>query len=220
MDAVSTTACSVWCAFQTGNTIQLALGLARTFTPSALEPFGPVERAALCALFSFVLGSFIGRIGDHIGPRKRIWMVLGTFLQAAMTLAACLTSHYSRESGFASNRRENDWSSALGYTGLAFISTSMGLQSAMATRLSTQFSNTVVLTSQWASLVAEPNWFKLDFLPRRDDKIMGIAGLFFGGFTGRALIGAIGVSSALGVGAGLRLLIAFAWYFVPDATGT
>ncbi|KDQ08582.1 hypothetical protein BOTBODRAFT_72306, partial [Botryobasidium botryosum FD-172 SS1] len=215
IDAVSYTVCSVWCAFQTGNTLQLAIGLSRAFTPSNIRPFGEPERQALCALLAFLLGSFIGRIGDRIGPKRRVWLVLGTLFQGLLSLFACFTAHASRESSFAAERRVPSWITPLGFTSLAFISASVGLQSAMAVRLGTQFSNSVVLTTVWVQLVTEPTWFKLDFLPRRDHKILGILLLFIGGFLGRVLVNTVGVSSALAIASGFRVVIALMWYLVP-----
>jgi hypothetical protein len=46
-------------------------------------------------------------------------------------------------------------------------------------------------------------------------KLIAAGSLFLGGFTGRALLGQIGADGALGVGTGIRLLIAFGWLFVP-----
>lgn len=49
----------------------------------------------------------------------------------------------------------------------------------------------------------------------RDHKLIAAFCLFFGGFVGRALLGSIGAAGALGIGTGLRLLIAISWLFVP-----
>ena len=45
--------------------------------------------------------------------------------------------------------------------------------------------------------------------------IVGIVALFVGGFAGRAILDQIGSAGALGVGTGIRVLIAIWWLFVP-----
>ena len=49
----------------------------------------------------------------------------------------------------------------------------------------------------------------------RDHKIIGIVALFIGGFASRAIVDKIGSAGTLGVGTGIRLLIAVWWLFVP-----
>ena len=49
----------------------------------------------------------------------------------------------------------------------------------------------------------------------RDHKIIGVTALFVGGFSSRAILQAIGSPGALGIGTGLRALIAVSWFFVP-----
>ena len=64
--------------------------------------------------------------------------------------------------------------------------------------------------------MADPKLFQLNrFVISRDHKFIAIISLFIGGFVGRALIDAAGAAATLGVGTGLRLLIAIWWLFVP-----
>lgn len=49
----------------------------------------------------------------------------------------------------------------------------------------------------------------------RDHKLIAIFALFLGGFVGRAIIDAVGAASTLGVGTGMRVVIAIWWLFVP-----
>ena len=74
----------------------------------------------------------------------------------------------------------------------------------------------VVLTTTWCELMTDPNLFRRRFSASRDHKIMAIVTLFFGGFVGRCIIDKIGSAGTLGVGTGLRFLIALSWYFVPS----
>jgi len=74
----------------------------------------------------------------------------------------------------------------------------------------------VVLTTTWCELMTDPNLFLRRYVPSRDHKIFAIVTLFFGGFVGRCMIDKIGSAGTLGVGTGLRFLIALSWYFVPS----
>ena len=49
----------------------------------------------------------------------------------------------------------------------------------------------------------------------RDHKLIAILALFLGGFVGRAIIDAVGAAGTLGVGTGMRVVIALWWIFVP-----
>jgi len=74
----------------------------------------------------------------------------------------------------------------------------------------------VVLTTVWCELMADPKLFLISRpLTSRDHKILGIAALFVGGFCSRAILQAIGSPASLGIAAGLRVVIALSWFFVP-----
>jgi hypothetical protein len=47
--------------------------------------------------------------------------------------------------------------------------------------------------------------------------VLAAACIFFGAFVGRTLVDQVGAAGALGVGAGIRLLIALGWLFVPTS---
>lgn len=135
----------MWCGFQTGNFAQLALALARLFEglPGFRDQtFHKADQQALCSLLAFQLGSFLGRIGDKIGPHKRIWLVLGTFFQALLTMAGALAFWKSGQGSIANQRDDPAWTNVLTFVGLAFISASLGLQGILGKRLNTQFGTT------------------------------------------------------------------------------
>jgi len=139
-------------------------------------------------------------------------------MQAGLTLGACLTAQHSHQSGFAGTRADPSWTDTLGFIALAFASASMGLQGYQGTRLGSQFATTVVLTTIWVQLVSDPKLFYVRAIYKpRDYKALAIIGLFIGGLTGRALANTIGSSATLGLGAGLRLLIALSWLIIPKA---
>jgi hypothetical protein len=72
-----------------------------------------------------------------------------------------------------------------------------------------------VLTTVWVELVTDPKLFYRKKVITRDHKLIAAASLFFCAFAGRALLAKIGAAGALGVGAGLRVLIALSWIVIP-----
>lgn len=218
IDAVVFTAVFVWAGFQTGNTVQLSLAIARLFSgPQRDLSFHISDQQALCSLLTFNVGAFIGRIGDRMGPHSRAWLALGTFIQALFTMAAAIATWKSDSPlSVATDRFNPAWTNALTFVSIGFMSASIGLQGIMGKRINTQFTTTVVLTTVWCELMADPKLFKLNrFVITRDHKVIAILCLFVGGFTGRALIDQIGSAGTLGIGTGIRLLIAVWWLFVP-----
>jgi hypothetical protein len=91
----------------------------------------------------------------------------------------------------------------------------MGLQGIMGKRVNTQFATTIVLTTVWCELMADPKLFAARRVASRDRKILAVSSVFVGGFCSRAILQSIGSPASLGIGAGLRVLVAFSWFFVP-----
>ncbi|KAH7882836.1 hypothetical protein F5I97DRAFT_1900022 [Phlebopus sp. FC_14] len=217
IDAVCFSAIFVWCAFQTGNTVQLSLALARLFSGQHDYSFHIADQQALCSVLTFIFGAFVGRLGDKIGCKTRAWMSLGTLIQGLFTMAAALTIWKSGQGSVADARSDPAWSNALSFVCIGFLSMSMGLQGIMGKRMNTQFTTTVVLTTTWCELMTEPELFHIRRLvAARDHKVMAIVALFIGGFTGRAILDKIGSAGTLGVATGIRVLIATWWFFVPQ----
>jgi hypothetical protein len=97
------------------------------------------------------------------------------------------------------------------------MSASMGLQGIMGKRINSQFATTVVLTSVWCELVADPKLFNVrGRVISRDHKALAIFALFIGAFLGRAILAEIGSAGALGIATAIRVLLAFGWIFVPS----
>ena len=53
-------------------------------------------------------------------------------------------------------------------------------------------------------------------VPSRDHRANAILMLFLGAFIGRVLTGTIGGAATIGIGAGLKMLVAFTFYWVPS----
>lgn len=124
---------------------QLALALARLFEgPKGFRDttFHRADQQALCSLISFNIGAFIGRIGDRVGPLKRIWLIAGCLLQALLTMAAAICIWKSGQAGIADVRADPSWTTPLTFVGLAFMSASLGVQGIQGKRLNTQFGTT------------------------------------------------------------------------------
>lgn len=134
-------------------------------------------------------------------------------------MAAAIAIWQSGQGSIAPSRIEPAWSNALSFVSLGFMSASMGLQGIMGKRINSQFATTVVLTSVWCELVADPKLFNLrKRVTSRDHKTLAIFGLFLGAFAGRAILAEIGSAGALGVAAAIRVFLAFGWLSVPSKT--
>ncbi|KAF8553222.1 hypothetical protein OG21DRAFT_1477427 [Imleria badia] len=216
IDAVTFSAIFIWCAFQTGNSIQLALALARLFNGQHDYSFHIADQQALCSVLCFIFGAFLGRIGDRMGCKTRAWLTLGTLIQTFFTMSAAIVMWKSHSGNVGDYRGDPAWTNTLTFVVIGFMSASMGLQGIMGKRLNTQFTTTVVLTTTWCELMTEPQLFNFRHLVKsRDHKVMAILFLFLGGFISRVILDRIGSAATLGVGTGLRFVIALWWLFVP-----
>ncbi|PIL24596.1 hypothetical protein GSI_12480 [Ganoderma sinense ZZ0214-1] len=218
-DVVSCSTVFVWAGFQTGNTVQLSIALARLLQPNrGPTSFRLSDQHALTSLTCFFAGSFLGRIGNHLGDTTRAWLVLGTFVQTLFTMAAALTAWQSGRASVSPSiaPTEAAWTGATTFVALGFMSASMGLQAIMGKRMNTEYASTVVLTTVYSELVAQKDLFTIHRrVISRDHRALSIALLFLGDFSGRAIVQTAGAPTALGVGAGIRLIITIWWLFVP-----
>lgn len=74
----------------------------------------------------------------------------------------------------------------------------------------------VVLTTIWVQIMSDPDMLRLNRRSlARDSRLLAVLFLLIGGIVGRALMNTIGDSSTLAIGAGIRVLIAIFWLFVP-----
>lgn len=219
-DAVTYSATFIWCAFQTGNSLRLALAFARLFDTQHEPTFDVPDGLALCSLLMFVVGAFVGRLGDKLGCKTRLWMTLGTFVQTLFTLVATIAIWKSHQGSIADDPAHPAWTSVLSFVSIGCMSMSMGLQGIMGRRINTQFGTTVVFTSTWCELIADPKLFNIRrFVMSRDHKIIAIICMFFGGVAGRVLVDRFGAAATLAIGTCIRLVTTVWWFFIPEAQG-
>ena len=72
-----------------------------------------------------------------------------------------------------------------------------------------------MLTSTFVELFIDPGLFLRQRVYTRDAKFFGCLSLGFGAFVARALMWEIGDGETIGIGAAIRVVIAFSWLFVP-----
>ncbi|KAK0213049.1 hypothetical protein DFS33DRAFT_92773 [Desarmillaria ectypa] len=222
MNTISFSAVFVWCGFQSGNTTQLAVAVAKLWEQGARQ-FLLADKQALASLFSFVGGALIARlVGERIGPTSRGWLWLGTMCQALFTMAAAITSWKSNQGypGISDDRYVAGpaWSDAVSFLCLMFMSCSMGMQGLMSLRLQTPSAATLPLTTTWCELMGVGALFNLTRMDyARDQKVLGIFSVMLGAIAGRSSIFKLGSPGALGIATGIRVLIAFSWIFVPGS---
>lgn len=208
-------ACYIWCGFQSGGLVQLSLAVARLFATSD-HTFYKGDQQALASLLSFLIGVSFGRIGDHVGVKKRWWLMTATSVMGLMTLAATLCAHFSGEPSIAEYRTEASWQYAKGMAALCFASAALGLQGVVSRRLNSQFGTAVVLTSTWVELFSDPRLFAPQLVKSRDHRTLAIFATFLGGMCSTAVVYATDSSAvALGICTGLRLVSVLSWLLVP-----
>ena len=175
-DAAAWADYSCFASNQTGNTLFLAIGVA------GLGNNAYSFQNIAMSLGSFVAGGLVmGQIGNHMGVRKRFWLLITSTIQTAMVFAAAAISHYYQ-----------DASTAL--LALFLLAFSSGAQVAMSRSLKITEITTAMATAAFVDVVVDP--LILERHNRlRNRRILFLAmltaGCFAGAFTGK------GVNTAL-----------------------
>ncbi|KAK7434054.1 hypothetical protein VKT23_020380 [Stygiomarasmius scandens] len=221
MNTVSFAATFVWCGYQSGNTTQLAIAVARLWEGER-KHFLLADRQALTSLLSFIIGALVARFGGNLmGARSRGWFILGTFLQALLTMAAAISIWQSGQGypGISDDRFTTGpaWNDEVSFLCLVFMSASMGMQGLMSLRLKTNSGATLPLTTTWCELMGVDALFSFTRLDTpRDQRVYGIGSVFLGGLAARGIAFKLGSPGVLAVGVGLRVLISLSWCLVPN----
>ncbi|KIM64841.1 hypothetical protein SCLCIDRAFT_597260 [Scleroderma citrinum Foug A] len=186
-----------------------------TYLAMVCIPNCPLLRSLLLHWHSFI-GTFVGRLGDKLGCKTRLWMSLGTFIWTLFTMGAAIAIWKSGQPSIAYGRTNPAWTNTLSFVCVGFMSASMGLQGIMGKRMNTQFTTTVVLTTTWCELMTEPQLFHFRRLVVVcDHKVMAILFLILGGFSSRAILDKVGSAGTLGIATAFRFIISLWWFFVP-----
>ncbi|KAI9028377.1 hypothetical protein DFJ74DRAFT_703357 [Hyaloraphidium curvatum] len=193
----------VFSSNQTGNLLILGISLAGLAVPSlpALAP--PIPHAVSIA--SFIAGSLLAGLAlpPAPGPRTRGAFVVSDLAQAALLLCCAVAAIFG----------------APGNAVLAIASLCMGAQAAHARRSGVaELSATTVVTSVLSDLASDPGLLR-GRNAARDNRILGVAGMFAGAFGGAALCGAAGAGWALLASAGGKAACATSWLLLPGENG-
>ncbi|KAH8828537.1 hypothetical protein DL96DRAFT_1709818 [Flagelloscypha sp. PMI_526] len=211
---------SIWSGFMTGNYTQLINAIPRLFQTDAPHTFRLVDRQALVCLLAFFLGALFGHpkaLLNQRSPTSRFWLIFSTAIQALCTAAASVLIWTSRSGTIATDSLHEVWQNRWTFVALGFISFSLGLQGVVARGLNTPFGATVVLTSTFVELLSDPHLLDFTrFVYTRECKLAGCASLAIGAFVARTLMPVVGDGETLAIAAGLRVLVALSWLFVPS----
>ncbi|KUJ09628.1 uncharacterized protein LY89DRAFT_274530 [Mollisia scopiformis] len=171
---------------QTGNTVLFAVGVARLSTIFSISNIG-------VSLSLFILGvSLAGQLGNHIGPRKRWWLLLSSILQTIMVFGAS-TVQYTGPSPVPDQGPQ-----ALAV--LSLLAFSSGAQVAMARGLKITEITTAMATAAYVDIFVDKKIFQRKNR-QRNRRIAFLITLFAGSFAGAFMYKARGSAFALLVSA-------------------
>jgi uncharacterized membrane protein YoaK (UPF0700 family) len=179
-DAVSYPDYLCFASNQTGNTVFLAIG-ASGIVPSSVFRFSEIGPSIGVALSLFITGGWVmGQIGNVVGPRRRLWLLLSSLVQTVMVFAA-VAIQYTRPI------RVTGWEALVVLALLAFSS---GGQVAMARGLKITEITTAMATAAYVDLMVDPNLWAKDNRSRNRRAaflVMLAGGSFAGAYGHRAV---------------------------------
>jgi uncharacterized membrane protein YoaK (UPF0700 family) len=164
---------SCFASNQTGNTLFLAIGVAGLTNNAYSFPNIGVS------LSLFVAGGFVmGQIGNHVGVRRRLWLLISNLIQTSLVIAAVAVQY--------SFPIQRDGPAAMAV--IALLAFSSGAQVAMSRSLKITEITTAMATAAFVDLVVDPKLGKLKNRLRNRRimfLIMLTAGCFVGAFAQR-----------------------------------
>ncbi|KAJ5930636.1 DUF1275 domain protein [Penicillium verhagenii] len=166
---------SCFASNQTGNTLFLAIGVAGLTKNAYSFPNIGVS------LSLFVAGGFImGQLGNYIGVRRRIWLLLSNLIQTVFVFCALIVQHRWPI--------QRDGPAALAV--IALLAFSSGGQVAMSRSLKITEITTAMATAAFIDLVIDPDLARLKNRLRNRRVmflVMLTAGCFVGAFAQREI---------------------------------
>ncbi len=180
-DAVSFPDFHCFASNQTGNTVLLA-----TVAAGLVEDLVSWSSIGMSLAMFLAGGLVMGQIGNLVGGRRRLWLLLSSILQTAMVFAASAMQYFKGDRGRGHF--------ALGV--IALLAFSSGSQVAMARAMQMPEITTAMATAAWVDLVIDPG-----MLTRRNRsrnrRALFLFALIAGSFAGAFAYGRGGSAFAL-----------------------
>ena len=127
---------------QTGNTVLLG-----SVAAGIIGDWVPLPNIGI-SLALFLAGALImGQVGNIVGRRRRLWLLLSSILQTAMVFAASALQHYKGE----------QLRGPVAQGGIALLAYSAGAQVAMSRAMEMPEITTAMATAAWVDLVIDPD---------------------------------------------------------------
>jgi uncharacterized membrane protein YoaK (UPF0700 family) len=202
MDATTFTDYHVFVSNQTGNTALLAVGALHLN-----DDLVRLQNVGI-SLGLFVAGGVtLGQLGNALGPRRRLWLIVTNVLQTALVIVAtCLR--------WKCNTIDGTSGSLIVLSLLAFAS---GAQIAVARTVNVPEITTAMVTSAYVDLVVDPRIFATANRSR-NRRFFFICCLLFGSFVGAIGYRYVGPSLSLLLSAICKLVITMAFFANSDTS--
>ncbi|CAD6579257.1 MAG: hypothetical protein CYPHOPRED_000836 [Cyphobasidiales sp. Tagirdzhanova-0007] len=199
LDAVSFPAYRIFLSNQTGNTIFLFLGAIGLIDRTVLAN----TAASLGTFLTFLLVS--GQLGNHIGRRRRWWLLLSNAIQSGLILLIAILHVTAVTPDLGYSR----------FVPISLLSAGSGMQVAMARTLECPEVPTAMLTTPFADLLTDPEIFKLGRSSSRDKRIAYISCICSGALIGAVFQRHINESSAFFLAAAVKTAVTGSLLFNP-----
>jgi uncharacterized membrane protein YoaK (UPF0700 family) len=193
-DAAAWTDYSCFASNQTGNTLFLAIGVAGLAKNAySFQNIG-------MSLGSFVAGGLVmGQIGNHVGVRKRLWLLTTSIIQTAMVFIAAAISHSYHDSSAA-------------LLALFLLAFSSGAQVAMSRSLKIPEITTAMATAAYVDVVVDPGFLKAKNR-LRNRRVLFLAMLTAGCFGGAFVVKAVNSTLAIILCGVCKVIVTVAFLF-------
>lgn len=205
LDTATISKHGVFCSKQTGNIIFIALALVD------LNPTRSQNRVGIItSLLAFIAGSAAyGWAGNTFGHSKRLWLLFGNFISAALILGAAILQH------LASQVESFDTGQTSAII-VALCAIACGAQFSLSLNVRGPELNTSVVTSAIVSLTADARLFCVDN-PGRNRRMLFFLTIACGAITGAALTKVVGPAYVMILDALHKIVIGLLFLTNPGA---